>query len=315
MQAGKVGVWEWDISCNRLTWTDSLYLIHGVEKESFGGSVEAFSTLIHPDDRASVREGIERALRDDVPYEMEFRVQKPDGQLVWLFSNAIVVKQDGKPVRMLGATLDITERKKADAQRDLLVAELSHRVKNTLATVVSIAKQSFAKGPSFEESRRSFNGRIRALAQTHTRLAEGQWSGVSIETAVLDELAPYRGDDGRNVGVSGPTIVLNAKTAVVLGMALHELATNAAKYGSLSAKNGKVDVCWDLDVFRNELRMCWQESGGPPVTPPQRDGFGRLLLERAVASDLNGKVELNFAPSGLRCEFVLPLEGAAPRNG
>ena len=141
---------------------------------------------------------------------------------------------DGKPHKLAGVCMDITERKQAESQRDLMVAELSHRVKNTLATVISIARQSFSKGPSIEEARRSFDGRILALAQTHGRLAEENWSGVPFEVMLLDEFAPYR--SGSNIKVSGPNLTLNPKCALVLGMAFHELTTNAAKYGALSTR-------------------------------------------------------------------------------
>ena len=242
---------------------------------------------------------------------MEFRVVRPDGRIVWLFTNAAVVLENGKAVRLLGATIDITERKESDAQRDLLVAELSHRVKNTLATVISIAHQSFSKGPSVEEARRSFDGRIRALAQTHGRLAEGNWSGVSFETMLADELAPYRREDGDNVHLDGPRITLSPKHAVVLGMAFHELATNAAKYGALSAKGGAVNVAWEIAQPRRSSAYAGPSSGGPAVEPPRRSGFGRLLLERAVASDLQGNVALRFAETGLTCEITMPLGAAA----
>jgi PAS domain S-box-containing protein len=308
-QAGKVGVWEWDIPGNKVTWTDSLYGIHGLDKEAFDGSVEAFTNLVHPDDRGRVAAAINQSLdHEGRPYQLEFRVQKPNGDIVWLYTNAAVIREGGKPVRLLGATLDITERKESDAQRDLLVAELSHRVKNTLATVISIAHQSFSKGPSIEEARRSFDGRIRALAQTHGRLAEGNWSGVAFETIVSDEVAPYRREDGGNINVQGRRITLSPKHAVVLGMAFHELATNAAKYGALSVKNGIVDVTWDIDRPASLLRIRWAESGGPAVIAPTRSGFGRLLLERALAADLQGKVALDFAESGLTCDISVPLE-------
>jgi PAS domain S-box-containing protein len=310
-EAGKVGVWEWDIGANRVTWTDSLYKMHGVEKGAFEGTVEAFNRLVHPEDRERVAARIQQSLESDAPYELEFRAQKPNGDIAWLFTNATVVREGGKPIRLLGALIDITERKSADEQRDLLVAELSHRVKNTLATVISIAHQSFSKGPSVEEARRSFDGRIRALAQTHGRLAEGNWSGVSLETLVHDELLPYRREDGQNVNVDGPRITLTPKQAVVLGMALHELATNAAKYGALSAKAGLVDVSWRVDRPTATLQIHWAESRGPAVVPPRRSGFGRLLLERAVAADLQGTVVLNFAESGLTCDVTLPFDGRA----
>jgi PAS domain S-box-containing protein len=310
-EAGKVGVWEWEIDANRVTWTDSLYAMHGVDRTGFEGTSEAVAALTHRDDRERVAETVRRSVRTGQPCVMEFRVVRPDGQLVWLYTNAAVIQEHGRAVRLLGATIDITERKSSDAQRDLLVAELSHRVKNTLATVISIAHQSFSRGPSVDDARRSFDGRIRALAQTHGRLAEGNWSGVSFETMVNDELAPYRRDDGGNVKIDGPGITLNPKHAVVLGMAFHELATNAAKYGALSTKTGAVNVAWEIVPRSSELRIHWSESGGPCVSPPRRSGFGRLLLERALASDLQGNVALSFAETGLTCEITVPLDGRA----
>jgi PAS domain S-box-containing protein len=214
----------------------------------------------------------------------------------------------------VGIGIDITDRKRDEAQRELLVAELSHRVKNTLATVISIAHQSFAKGRSPRQAQRSFDDRIRALAQTHTRLAETNWSGVSLETVIRDETAPYQ-DRGRNVRIDGPQIILNPKCAVSFGMAIHELTTNAAKYGALSNSGGSLDVAWQIAPADKEVRLRWSESGGPPVRPPQHSGFGRVLLERAMASDLNGDVQLDFVREGLICRIVFPLEGhstAAP---
>jgi two-component sensor histidine kinase len=198
---------------------------------------------------------------------------------------------------------DITGQKEAEAQRELLVAELSHRVKNTLATVISIARQSFAN-PDTKEARRSFDARIRALAQTHSRLAESNWSGVSLATMLEDELAPYRNDG--NVRIEGPAIELNPKCALTLGLAVHELATNAAKYGALSVKGGVVHATWALDESERMLRLSWTERGGPPVEPPRSSGFGRLLIERALAADLNGAVELEFSRQGLHCTIAIP---------
>jgi two-component sensor histidine kinase len=219
-----------------------------------------------------------------------------------LVTSGTVMREGGRPVRMLGATLDITERKKADAQRDLLVAELSHRVKNTLATVLSIAQLSFSRNAPLEKVWASFNDRIRALARTHGRLAAESWAGVPIEAILRDELAPYHDEAASNVRLGGPSLRLSPRTAVVLGMACHELATNAAKYGALSGREGKVDVSWKADS--RSCRLEWVESGGPPVKRPATSGFGRLLLEKAVAVDLKGEVQLDFAPEGLRCSIT-----------
>lgn len=196
-------------------------------------------------------------------------------------------------------------RKAMEDQRDLLLAELSHRVKNTLATVVSIARQSFGKGATLEGARRSFEGRLRALAQTHTRLAEANWESVPLAALIEDEIAPYRDEGGNRLVIDGPPVNFTPKQAVVLGMALHELATNAAKYGALSSKAGTVSVVWRYDGD-GRLSLDWQESGGPAVVSPKRSGFGRLLLERALAADLKGDVHLDFRPTGLACRITLP---------
>jgi two-component sensor histidine kinase len=196
------------------------------------------------------------------------------------------------------------ERIRAEAARDLLVAELSHRVKNTLATVIAIAHQTFS-GAQSQEAQRSFERRIQALAQTHDRLSEANWSGVSLAAILRDETAPYRDS---NVHLSGPDVMLGPKSAVNLGMAFHELTTNAAKYGALSQSAGNLDVKWNFVSSGEEVEIQWSESGGPPVVAPNHSGFGRLLLERALTSALSGRVEMNFAQSGLKCRIAFPLQ-------
>jgi len=205
--------------------------------------------------------------------------------------------------RQLGFSI---ERVRAEQKRDLLVAELNHRVKNTLATVVAISHQSFARDRSPEEAHRSFERRVRALAQTHGRLAEANWSGVSLEMLLADETAPYRDERG-NVQIAGPRIQLDPKSAVSLGMAFHELTTNAAKYGALSSKHGNLAVTWSIAEDR-DLRIRWRELGGPAVQTPERRGFGRLLLERALRADLDADVQLDFAAAGLECNITFPLD-------
>lgn len=238
---------------------------------------------------------------------VEIVVERPDGTRATVRSHPTpMFNKAGKLVGAVNMLVDVTERKRAEAQRDLLVAELSHRVKNTLATVVSIARQSFAKNPNVDEARRSFDARILALAQTHTRLAEANWSGVLFETLLLDEFAPYRRQDGGNVRLAGPPIALSPRCVLTLGMAIHELATNAAKYGALSTKEGVVDVAWNIDAQTGALNIRWSESGGPPVAEPKRTGFGRQLLERAMAAGLKGAVELDFAPAGITCTIAIP---------
>jgi two-component sensor histidine kinase len=209
--------------------------------------------------------------------------------------------------RQLGFSI---ERQQANEQRDLLVAELSHRVKNTLTTVMSIARQTFSSGKDLEHIKASFEARLAALAQTHTRLAETKWTGVSLETMLLDELKPYRREDLDNLQLDGPQVELNPQCAVMLGMVVHELATNAAKYGALSGKEGTVDVKWWIDQETRQIMITWTERGGPTVHSPTRSGFGRLLLERALPISLMGRVDLRYEPGGLQASLEVPLAKA-----
>ncbi len=209
-----------------------------------------------------------------------------------------------------GIMRDITERKQIERHRNLLVAELSHRVKNTLATVISIARRTFPPEQPFAEPLATFDSRIRALAQTHTRLAEGGWGQVSLAAVVGDEISPYRNAEHSNIAVKGPGVLLNPRCAISLGMAFHELFTNAAKHGALSQEGGSIEIEWDwLRPAANQLRIRWSERGGPLVAMPTRNGFGRLLLERGLAHELRGKVQLDFAREGLQCTIVFPLDG------
>jgi PAS domain S-box-containing protein len=254
---------------------------------------------------------VERAARGEIVSNFEEEIRFEDGTSRHLLGNAApLLDQNGKPTGAVAAFVDITGRKQAEQQRDLLIAELNHRVKNTLATVVAISHQSFVEGRPAQEAHRSFERRVRALAQTHGRLAESNWSGVSLEMLLADETAPYRDERG-NVRLAGPRIQLNAKSAVSLGLAFHELTTNAAKYGALSTKEGSIDATWSVTTDR-ELRIRWQECGGPAVQVPQRRGFGRLLLERALRADLDADVQLDFAPAGLECLITFPLELSSP---
>ncbi len=198
-------------------------------------------------------------------------------------------------------------RQRGEEARQLLLAELSHRVKNTLATVISIAHQSFGRDPSLNDVRHRFESRLRALAQTHTRLAETSWSTVDLETLLRDELSPHGSADGDNIVLSGPPIALLPRQAIMLGMGFHELATNAAKYGALRSAGGRVDIGWRVRPDGRTLEITWSESGGPSVLAPDRNGFGRLLLERAMATEIQGKVAMDFAPKGLICTITFPL--------
>lgn len=230
--------------------------------------------------------------------------RRKDGTLVDIALTVSPMRNaKGKIVAASKIARDISEKKKAEAQHSLLMAELNHRVKNTLATVISIARQSFS-GREMLEARAAFNARIRGLAQSHARLAEADWTSVALQSLFEDEFAPYR--QGGNVDIDGPPVALSPKCALTLGLAIHELATNAAKYGALSNQKGLVEVGWTIDPNNDSLTISWRERGGPHVVPPSRTGFGRLLLERAVPGDLKARIALAFPPEGVSFTAVIP---------
>jgi PAS domain S-box-containing protein len=209
----------------------------------------------------------------------------------------------------VGIGIDISERKQAEEQRELLLAELSHRVKNVLALVQALASQTGRNSRSIEEFRTVFEGRLRALARAHGLLFEGQWQGADLKALVEQTLDAHRGDRPEAIEVGGPPVTLSPKQGLALGLVLHELATNAAKYGALSAAAGRIRVVWNVqNRGRNrQVRLKWEERGGPKVRPPTRCGFGTTLISRTFEYELGGAAELLFAARGLRCQATFPL--------
>ncbi len=211
--------------------------------------------------------------------------------------------------RALKEAAERRERKRAEERTQLLAAELSHRVKNTLATVVAIAQQTFQKTEDFGEFRTAFMGRIEALAEAHGLLLQVQWGDLDLGAVVDAALRPFRRGDGTSIGVRGVPVELPPSQALTVNLILHELATNAAKYGALSIPGGRVDIAWTVLGVDGERRveLEWRESGGPRVSPPQRRGFGSSLIERSLTYEFDGAATLDFAPSGLVCRLTVPL--------
>lgn len=192
------------------------------------------------------------------------------------------------------------------AIRTSLTRELNHRVKNTLANVLSIVALTRRRATGIDDFAESLTGRLKALSATHDLLSQSDWREASIHELVRAELAPYLDEDGMRISMDGPEISLAPNEALSLGLAIHELATNAAKYGALSDERGNVNVTWALQS-PEVAEIVWQETGGPPVSPPTRRGFGLELIERIVAQELKSKVDLEFLPSGVRCRLRVSL--------
>lgn len=264
--------------------------------------------LSHPDDLAENTRLFYKLVDDKQAFEFETRLVRPDGSVVWVHASmSPTLNAAGKVHRVLGVVSDITDQHAADKQREYLLHELSHRVKNILATVQSIAGQSAFGALTVETYKTAFMGRLMALAVTHNLLQSNDWHGVLLRDIASTELAPYQTEVARWT-IEGGDVLLNANAALALGMAIHELATNAMKYGALSRSEGRVAISWNvfkLDQVRR-VRFVWQESGGPVVGTEPGKGFGTRLITEGLALQLDGKISLDFRPDGVHCSIEFP---------
>lgn len=215
---------------------------------------------------------------------------------------------DGKVVGFFASAVDITQRKRDEEHKKLLIDELNHRVRNTLAVVQSIAQQTLKGEAATDAARRAFEGRLLALAKAHGLLTRTSWESAALAD-IIEDAAHTNVPARRRVRVSGPDITLGPKPALAIAMALHELFTNAIKYGSLSSEEGWIEIAWSsMHADRPGFELSWSEHGGPPVAPPTRRGYGSLMIEQVLARDLQGEVTLEYNADGLRCRITAPCE-------
>jgi two-component sensor histidine kinase len=206
--------------------------------------------------------------------------------------------------------VDITERKQHENSQKTLIDELNHRVKNTLATVQSLAGQTARHADGMEDFVHRFEGRLLALSRAHDLLTTHHWNEAPLDLLARDVLMPMTTQAATRIRIGGPSVDLDPRTALSLTMALNELATNAVKYGALSSEAGALSVAWDVlakGQSRPTLRLEWREFGGPPVSPPARRGIGTRLMERCIGRDLGGEFDLSFDPSGVVCHMSIPF--------
>jgi PAS domain S-box-containing protein len=270
--------------------------------------------LVHPDDIAAFVGGFVGALRAGVPFAREVRVLDKTGNIRWLRTEAVPRLDDaGAFLGYTGCAVDITQAKVSQEQQEILINELNHRVKNTLATVQAIAAQSLRSERDATEARQAFESRLFALSRAHDVLTQESWQTANLKDIVERAVEPYAGPDHRGrFAIAGPDVRLQPQSALAFAMALQELATNAAKYGALSVPGGDVAIGWWLEPGpgRSCLRFQWRERGGPPVLPPKRRGFGSRLIERTLAEDTGSQVEISYDPSGVRLGLTMPLPSA-----
>jgi two-component sensor histidine kinase len=242
-----------------------------------------------------------QAMSDRTSFAIENRYGFPDGRVIWLDVR-------GNPVEEGLAIFfrDITERKLAEDHLRLMVHELNHRVKNSLATVQAISAQTLRGREVPLEVREALTSRLLALAKAHDVLTDARWAGARLEEIAAQAAEPYGQERFR---IEGPGVILPPRAAIAMALAFHELATNAAKYGALSNESGEVQLYWRLKETADapKLELKWLERGGPPVFPPTRKGFGSRLIQRGLAAEFVGEVRMDFPPSGLVCEMVVAL--------
>jgi PAS domain S-box-containing protein len=269
--------------------------------------------VLHPDDRERCLEQWKRALQNGTDYEIEVRNRRYDGEYRWFLTRATPVRDaHGRITAWFGATTDIHDRMQAEERQRWLTSELSHRVKNLLSVVQVLASRSASKATSIAECMQIFRGRLLALSAAHNALIAGHWNWASLTSLVQTTLEPYLGEADR-IRLDVQDLRLDPEVAQTLAIGLHELATNAVKYGALSSPTGRITLTAHTETGEggDELHLIWQENGGPEVQPPAAVGFGTTTLYGAMQYQHKGRAELDWRKEGLICRLVLPLAGAA----
>jgi len=317
VEAAHLSTWEFDLRSGTGSRAGPLTaILPGVPAEGFG--LERWMEPIHPEERGTVERGFRAVAEDRAPrFAAEFRVRRPEGGWAWISSFGAVVERDpatGAPARIAGVARDVTERRLAEERRAVLLREVDHRAKNALAVVQATLRLTRAE--TVDAYRTAVEGRIAAISRAQTLLAEERWAGAELRDLLAGETEPFPGGDQR-VRLDGPPVRLPPHAAQPLAMAVHELATNAARHGALSAEGGRVVVGWSLDEGSDTpLTLRWTETGGPALDgPPARRGLGFRVLEGSLRNQLGGSVAFVWEPDGLTCEIGLPLGLGAPRPG
>lgn len=306
-KAADMGSWE-IAPDGRLSWDENFYRVIGLDPAKNTPSAERFLGMVHPEDRERMTQA-RRRMKDgeQPPPRDEYRFYRPDGKMIWLENHRVSVDQDGK--HFIGITQDTTRRKKAEARITMLMRELAHRVKNQYAVILAVIRETSNQAHSREEFDALIQSRITALSRSHDLLVQGEEEGADLHGLLLAHLDTFGVRD--RLATSGPQIVLSALAAQYLGMAFHELATNATKHGAFSKPDGRVGVSWSLDGEPGAqlFTLRWVESGGPEMSPAAPPGFGTKVLEKLAPSALRGDAAIIRHATGLVWELKAPHSG------
>ena len=314
LAAGRMGTWETDLVAKTKLWTAEGMALFGIDlpggRGHVGGTQDEYWSALHPDDRHLMRKFHELADNQD-SFASEYRVVWSDGTTLWLRGHGRVVARtpDGKAHRLVSIVADVTDRKAAEDHAQFLMHELSHRSKNLLAVIQSISRRTARTTTTMEEFGDRFGRRLQGLAASHDVLVRNSWQGAPLADLMRQQLMPFLDIQSLRVELTGPDIVVTAEAAQAIGLAIHELATNATKYGALSVPAGKVKISWAFGSesrASHDLLLKWVEQGGPPVIRPSRNGFGHLVIGEMIERSLNAKVTFEFAKHGLEWSVSIP---------
>ncbi|WP_284419799.1 MULTISPECIES: sensor histidine kinase [unclassified Bradyrhizobium] len=316
VEVGRLGLWDWNVTTGEVYWSDEHFRMEGYDVGEVAPSYEAWTARLHPEDRAETEAALRRAmdLRED--YAREFRVIHPNRSVRWLYGRGrFFYDEAGRATRMTGAMIDVTERREWEERQTVLVAELQHRTRNLLGVVRSMADKTARASADLTDFRARFRDRLDTLSRVQGLLSRlKEHDRVTFDDLIRSELSAVAGTSER-VRLGGPAGVrLRSSTVQMLAMAIHELATNAVKYGALAQPSGRLAVVWSLERAgagqRPWLHIEWRESGvdmPPPGVVPGGTGQGRELIELALPYQLSARTSYKFAPGGVSCTISIPV--------
>ncbi len=304
LKASNVVAWVWNLETDIVDCDPELLELFNIEYSEIT-SAETIFSQIHFDDIDDIKEQLDSILVTDGDFHGEFRIPS-NGK--WLLGQGSVLDRDGsgKALKIAGVNIDITERKHAEEKTNLLLRELNHRVKNTLAMLQSIANQTLKNSRTPEEFKKAFSGRVRSLAAAHTLLSDKEWEPIDLAKLLRDQVNVYVDDIDKQLVIEGEQVNLGPEESLALGMVLHELATNAAKYGSLSVEGGYIEILTRVDD-NQLLEIKWREINGPKVTAPETTGFGSIMIKRSLDKVIGSNVDLEYLPDGVEAKITIPL--------
>ncbi len=315
-----IGIADWSIKTDQMVWNERQEQIFGLAPGAFEGRFSDFTKRLLPKDAAAFQTGLTEAFAEHASMHcFAVGARRADGEIRQIEgAGRIFYDAAGMPERFIATSMDVTERKNDEERIQLLMGELNHRAKNLLAIVQAIVWQTVDGGEP-RDFAAQLSERLRALSASNDLLVRSAWQHVDLKALIVTQLDPFVGVPGDRVALAGPEVKLKPAAVQVLGMAFHELATNAVKYGALSQSSGRVSITWDVTETGGEpvFEMTWRETGGPAVTPPETQGFGTSVIVQAVEFALHAEVALDFPVAGARWRAVAPLEnvtGAPSRS-